>query len=117
LIPLGALIARGILRGMRAAVKMIALLGRHRLGLAGRRLSGSIRPIRRLSLSMLLGFATCAWLLAHGAHADGVREQSIGRLAVGALVRHPLHPDRFRTLFPDIRSARRAGALLPSPSC
>jgi hypothetical protein len=115
LIPLGALIVtEGILRRHAPRlVKMIALLGGIALGLGGAFGLERFATLYAIALSLfqLLGFATCAWLLAARDRASlmASENRSIGRLAVGTLVVIPFILTDFRTLFPDIPV--RLGAL------
>lgn len=115
LIPLGALIVtEGILRRHAPRpVKIAALGGAILLGIGG--LFGLQRFVMpyaiTLALFQLLGFATCAVLLATRDRSGlmATENRSIGRLAVGALVVIPFILTDFRTLFPQIPV--RLGAL------
>ncbi|MCA6126164.1 hypothetical protein J6500_30365 [Bradyrhizobium sp. WSM 1704] len=115
LIPLGALIVtEGILRRHAPrAVKIAALGGGILLGLGGTfGLQRFAMPYAiALALFQLVGFATCALLLASRDRAGlmATENRSIGRMAVGALVVIPFILTDFRTLFPDIPV--RLGAL------
>ncbi|MGY4229375.1 hypothetical protein ACVMIH_006736 [Bradyrhizobium sp. USDA 4503] len=117
LVPLGALIVtEGILRRHAPrAVKIAALAGAILLGLGGlfglQRLAMPYAIALALALFQLLGFATCALLLATRDRASlmAAENRSIGRMAVGALVVIPFILTDFRTLFPDIPV--RLGAL------
>ncbi|QPF85846.1 hypothetical protein IC762_05955 [Bradyrhizobium genosp. L] len=115
LIPLGALVVtEGILRRHAPrAVKLAALGGGIVLGLGGMLgLQGFAKPyVVALALFQLLGFATCALLLAARDRTAlmASENRSIARMAVGALVVIPFILTDFRTLFPDIPV--RLGAL------
>jgi hypothetical protein len=107
-IPLGALIVtEGLLRRHAPrAMKMAALTGGILLGLGGVfGLERFAAPYAMaLSAFQLAGLLTCAWLLARRDRATLMASEnnSIGRLAAGALVVIPFILTDFRTLFPDI---------------
>jgi len=115
LVPLGALIVtEGILRrhAPRAA-KIAVLTGGIVIGLAG---AAGFEPLVMpaavlLALFQLAGFAICAWLLAARDPATlmAAENQSIARLAVGAVLVIPFILTDFRVLIPDIPV--RLGAL------
>jgi len=115
LLPLGALIVtEGILRRHAPrAVKMAAVAGAILLGLGGafglERYSTPYSIV--LSAFQLVGFATCAWLLAMRDRATlmASENRSIGRLAVGALIVIPFIVTDFQALAPDMPV--RLGAL------
>jgi hypothetical protein len=115
MVPLGALIVtEGILRRHAPkAVKIAAVAGAVLLGVAGLvGLESYATPYSvGLSLFLLAGFATCAWLLATRDRTAlmASENRSIGRLAVGAVMVIPFIVTDFQVLAPDIPV--RLGAL------
>jgi hypothetical protein len=118
-VPLGALVlTEGMLRRHAPrAVKLVALLGAIVLGVLG--VFGPPELDRAYSIALssfqLLGFATCAWLLARRDRTTLTSSENRGivRLAVGALIVMPFIVTDFRVLVPDIPVRLGAfGALL-----
>jgi hypothetical protein len=108
LLPLGALIvAEGMLRrhAPRAAKIGISLTGIG-LGIGGALGLDSFTTPYSVALSafQLAGMGYCAFLLATRDRGTltGAENQSINRLAIGALIAMPFLLTDFRTLFPDI---------------
>jgi len=114
-VPLGALVlTEGMLRrhAPRAA-KLTALAGAIALGGLGMFGPPELDDIYSIALSsfQLLGFATCAWLLARRDRTtlSAAENRGIARLAVGALMVMPFIATDFQVLFPNIPV--RLGAL------
>jgi hypothetical protein len=114
-VPLGALVlTEGMLRRHAPRpVKLAALAGAIVLGVLGVFGPDEFYDIYSIALFafQLLGFATCAWLLARQDRMtlSASENRGIGRLAVGALLVMPFIVTDFHVLFPDIPV--RLGAL------
>jgi hypothetical protein len=114
-VPLGALIVtEGILRRHAPrAIKIVASAGAGLLSLGsifGQESYATLHSLL-LSLFLLAGFATCAWLLTTRDRSTLLASENRGidRLAVGAIMVIPFIVTDFRALVPDIPV--RLGAL------